>query len=162
MHDTDEKQKVAVDPRREADWADLCDDPDNLEWLVGTVWMSGNLEALIAFACEDALANDQSPEGDPDRVRHPGARAAIEAYAAWKQAEGRDVPIDLLRPDPESNREPEILPMSLVGKWVAWSSDGMKILASAATSEEAESVAIDAGEPEPILQYHSGSRYRYY
>lgn len=157
MHDTDEKAKAAVDPRREADWGDLCDDPDNLEWLVGTVWMSGNLEALIAFACEDALANDQPPEVDPDRVRHPGARAAIEAYAAWKQAEGRDVPINILRP--EADRAPEVPSPSLVGKWVSWSSDGLRIVASAETREEAERLAIEAGEPDPILDYRSKCRY---
>jgi len=57
------------------------------------------------------------------------------------------------------SQEPEILPLSLVGKWVAWSSDGMRIVASAVTSEEAERLAIAAGEPEPILQPHPG-RYR--
>ena len=152
MHDTEAKPEIAVAPRREAEWADLCHDPDNLEWLVGQASASGNLEALIAFACEDALANDLSLDVDPHRVRHPGARAAIEAYAAWKQAKGRDVPINILRDDPESDREPDILALSLAGKWVAWSSDGMKILASAETSVEAERLAIEAGEPEPILE----------
>ena len=152
MHDTDEK--AVVDPRREAEWADLCDDPDNLEWLVGAASMSGNLEALIALACEDAIANDLPPDVDPDRVRHAGARAAIQAYAAWKQAGGRDVPIDILRHNPESDREPEILPLSLAGKWVAWSSDGLRIVASAESIEDAERLAAEAGEPEPILERH--------
>ena len=40
--------------------------------------------------------------------------------------------------------EPDGLPLALLGRWVAWSSDGMRILASAETSDE-------AGEPEPIL-----------
>jgi hypothetical protein len=159
MHDTDKKPEAAIDPRREAEWADLCDDPDSLEWLVGQVFMAGNLEALIAYACENALATDLPPEVDPDRVRHPGARAAIQAYAAWKKAEGRDFPIDILRPDPGPQQEPETLPLSLLGKWVAWSSDGMRIVAAAETSVEAERLAIEAGEPEPILQPHPG-RYR--
>ena len=159
MHDTDEKPRAEVDPRREAEWADLCDDPDNLEWLVGAASMGGNLEALIALACEDALANDLPPDVDPYRVHHAGARAAIQAYAAWKQAEGRDVPIEILRPEPGPDREPEILPLSLAGQWIAWSSDGMRIVASAVTSEEAEQLAIAAGESEPILQRHPG-RYR--
>lgn len=47
--------------------------------------------------------------------------------------------------------EPDDLPLALLGRWVAWSSDGMRILASAETSDEAESLAIEAGEPEPIL-----------
>ena len=157
MHDTDEKTKAAIDPRREADWADLCDDPDNLEWLVAQVSMSGNLEALIALTCEEALANDQSLEVDPDRVRHAGARAAIEAYAAWKRAEGRDVPINILRP--EADRVPEVPSPSLVGKWVAWSSDALRIVASAESREEAERLAIEAGELDPILDYRSKCRY---
>ncbi len=161
MHDTDTKPDDAVAPHRESEWVDLCDDPDNLEWLVDQVSMSGNLEALIAFACEEAMANDLPPEVDPDRVRHAGARAAIQGYTAWKQAEGRDVPIDILRSNPESDREPEILPLSLVGKWVAWTSDGLRIVASAETSVEAERLAVEAGEPQPILQYHAGSYRRY-
>ena len=159
MHDTDEKPGAAVDPRREAEWADLCDDPDNLEWLVGAASMGGNLEALIAFACEDALANDLPPDVDPYRVHHAGARAAIQAYAAWKQAEGRGVPIEILPSGSEPDQQPEILPLSLAGQWVAWSSDGMRIVASAPTSEEAELLAIASGEPEPILERHPG-RYR--
>jgi hypothetical protein len=47
--------------------------------------------------------------------------------------------------------EPEVLPLALVGKWVAWSSDGLRIVASAETLEEAERLAAEAGEPEPIL-----------
>ena len=150
MHDTDTKPEAAIDPRREADWGDLCDNPDNLEWLVGVVWMSGNLDALIAFACEEAIAKDLPAEVDPEQVRHAGARAAIRAYAAWKEAEGRDVPINIVRPDPLP--EPEILPLSLVGKWVAWSSDGLRIVASAETSEESVRLAAEAGELEPILE----------
>ncbi len=157
MHDTDEKPEVAVSPRREAEWADVCRDPDALEILVAEVFMGGNLEALIAHACEEALANDLPPEVDPYRARHAGARAAIRAYAAWKQAEGRDVPIEVLRPDPEPDQEPEILPLSLAGNWVAWSSDGLRIVAAAKTIEEAERLAAEAGEPEPIMQMHPGS-----
>ncbi len=52
--------------------------------------------------------------------------------------------------------EPEILPLSLAGKWVAWSSDGMRIVAAASTIEEAERLAADAGEPEPIMELHPG------
>jgi hypothetical protein len=52
--------------------------------------------------------------------------------------------------------EPEILPLSLAGKWVAWSSDGMRIVAAAPTIEEAEQLAAEAGEAEPILERHPG------
>ena len=48
--------------------------------------------------------------------------------------------------------EPDILPLTAVGRWVAWSSDGMRILAVAETIEEAERLAAEAGEAEPILE----------
>ena len=47
--------------------------------------------------------------------------------------------------------EPEPVPLSAVGKWVAWSSDGLRIVAAAETIEEAERLAAEAGEPEPIM-----------
>jgi hypothetical protein len=48
--------------------------------------------------------------------------------------------------------EPEVVPLASVGKWVAWSADGMRILAAAETIEEAERLAAEAGEVEPILE----------
>jgi hypothetical protein len=48
--------------------------------------------------------------------------------------------------------EPEVVPLAFVGKWVAWSSDGMRILATAETIEEAERLAAEVGESEPILE----------
>jgi hypothetical protein len=53
-------------------------------------------------------------------------------------------------------QEPEILPLSLAGKWVAWSSDGMRIVGSGDTIEEAERLAAESGEPEPIFELHPG------
>ncbi len=53
-------------------------------------------------------------------------------------------------------REPEVLPLSLAGQWVAWSSDGMQIVAAASTIAEAERLATEAGEAEPILELHPG------
>ncbi len=50
---------------------------------------------------------------------------------------------------------PEALPRTDVGRWVAWSSDGMRILAVADTLEEAERLAADAGEA-PILDRPQG------
>ncbi len=138
--------------QREAGWADLCADPHGLEDLIREVFLSGKLEPLIALACEEILANEPILKVDPDRARHAGALAAIEAYAAWKRAEGRDVPIEILRPDPE----PESIPLALLGRWVAWSSDGLRIVASARTLAEAERLAHEAGEPEPILEPHPG------
>jgi hypothetical protein len=48
--------------------------------------------------------------------------------------------------------ESEIVPMATAGRWVAWSSDGMRILAVADTIEDAERQAATAGETEPFLE----------
>jgi hypothetical protein len=48
--------------------------------------------------------------------------------------------------------EPEVVPLAFIGKWVAWSADGMRILAAVETIEEAERLAAEAGESEPILE----------
>jgi hypothetical protein len=64
------------------------------------------------------------------------------------------MPTEIRQPD-QAGREPveaEVVPLALVGKWVAWSSDGLRILASADKLEEAERLAAEAGEPEAILQ----------
>ncbi len=61
---------------------------------------------------------------------------------------------DIRRSDPikPPTDEPEVVPLACVGRWVAWSSDGMRILAVADTIEEAERLAAGVGEPDPILQ----------
>ncbi len=53
--------------------------------------------------------------------------------------------------------EPEVLPLALAGNWIAWSGDGLKIVAYAKTLVEAEELAHAAGEPEPIMQRHPGT-----
>ncbi len=53
--------------------------------------------------------------------------------------------------------EPEVLPLSLAGNWIAWSADGLRIVAYAKTLVGAEELAHAAGEPEPIMQLHPGA-----
>lgn len=55
--------------------------------------------------------------------------------------------------------EPEVLTLALAGNWIAWSGDGLRIVACAPTLVEAEELAHAAGEPEPIMERHPG-RYR--
>ncbi len=57
-------------------------------------------------------------------------------------------------PPGPKEQEAESVPLSLLGKWIAWSSDGMRIVAAAETIEEAERLAAEAGEPEPMFQRH--------
>ena len=56
-------------------------------------------------------------------------------------------------------REPEIVELRHAGKWLAWSADGMRIVAVAEKLDDAYALAAQAGEPEPILERAPG-RYR--
>ena len=61
------------------------------------------------------------------------------------------MPIEMVRRDPgrRGAGDPPAVP---AGQWVAWSSDGLRIVARRRPSEEAERLAAEAGEPEPILE----------
>jgi hypothetical protein len=52
--------------------------------------------------------------------------------------------------------EPQSMPMELAGRWVAWSADGLRILGSGKTLEEAEAVASAAGEHDAIFEVAPG------
>ena len=68
-----------------------------------------------------------------------------------------DSPIKPRRRAPEPEPEPEVLPLALAGNWIAWSGDGLRIVAYAPELVEAEELAHAAGEPEPIMQRHPGA-----
>ena len=93
--------------------------------LVDAIAGNGDLVALLAYACEKAMMDE--PDGP---ACHPGVQAATRAFEAWKQTEGpamatetRDRPAS---DDPKA-QEPETLPLSLLGQWVAlvlgWDAD---------------------------------------
>ena len=46
----------------------------------------------------------------------------------------------------------EVVPLAYVGRWIAWSADGIRILAVADTITEVKRLALEAGESEPILE----------
>jgi hypothetical protein len=134
----------------------------DVERLIDDMTFEGNLASMIACACEKAMMYQPPSHADPGLAPHPGVQAAISAFAAWKLAEGQVMATDITQHSDQTKQtvaEPEILPLSLAGKWVAWSSDGMRIVAFSETSDEAERLAISAGELEPILERHPG-RYR--
>lgn len=128
-----------------------------VEALLARVIFNGELPVLIAMACEEAMKPGTA--SDPARQSHPRVMAAVRAYANWTEAKEQPMATDVGR-EIESpggmGAEPEVLPLSLAGNWVAWSSDGMRIVAAAPTIEEAERLAFEAGEPEPILERHPG------
>jgi hypothetical protein len=47
---------------------------------------------------------------------------------------------------------PQTIPRALAGRWVAWSADGLRIIGSGVTLEDAEQAASQAGETEPIFE----------
>ncbi len=60
------------------------------------------------------------------------------------------------KPEGEKNKVPQSMPLELAGRWVAWSSDGLRIIGSGKTLEEAEAVATTAGEDDPIFEVAMG------
>ncbi len=56
------------------------------------------------------------------------------------------------RVEADQSKVPQSMPMELAGRWVAWSSDGLRIIGSGKTLEEAEAAACAAGEEDPIFE----------
>jgi hypothetical protein len=162
MPGIDDRREGSAELGQHSGPLDLGSTAEDLERLVDEITFNGKLAALIACACEKGSMYGPPSHADPGHAPIPGVQAAIQAYAAAKRTKEGSMDTDVRLhsgPAETSPEEPEILPLSLAGKWVAWSSDGMKIIASAETSEEAERLAIATGEPEPILERHPG-RYR--
>jgi hypothetical protein len=152
--DIDARQGSTPRSSEESDRVDRFADRAHLEQLIYSVLKNGHLGALIAQACEAGEDYFPPTYADPGYPIHPGVQAAIRAYKSWKEAEGMAMATDVQRSqDADSSKiEPEIVPLSAVGRWVAWSSDGLRILAIADTIEEAERKAAEEGETEPILE----------
>ena len=52
--------------------------------------------------------------------------------------------------------EPESIPRELAGRWIAWSSDGLRIIGSGTTFQEAIEAANAAGDPDAIFEVAPG------
>ena len=53
-------------------------------------------------------------------------------------------------PSPRPHREP--VPVELGGKWIAWSADGLRIVAHGETLDDCERAAELAGERDPSFE----------
>jgi hypothetical protein len=53
--------------------------------------------------------------------------------------------------------EPESVSVSMAGRWIAWSADGLRIVGSGPTLREATLAAEAAGESDPILERVGGA-----
>jgi hypothetical protein len=52
--------------------------------------------------------------------------------------------------------EPQVVPIEYSGRWVAWSSDCLRIVAVGDSIDEVSNRATEQGETEPILERISG------
>lgn len=50
-------------------------------------------------------------------------------------------------------KRPQIVPREYTGKWLAWTPDGLRILAAADTAVEARAEAIRLGQPDAIFEW---------
>jgi hypothetical protein len=73
---------------------------------------------------------------------HPGIQAAYEAYRNWKQSQGGDMHTDVR---PTERERPQTIPREYAGKWIAWSEDGLRIVAVGGSFDDCERLAVDAG-----------------
>lgn len=48
---------------------------------------------------------------------------------------------------------PQVVPSKYCGKWIAWSNNGLTIVAAADSPKEAKDAAVALGTKRPILQY---------
>jgi hypothetical protein len=53
--------------------------------------------------------------------------------------------------------EPESVPVTMAGRWIAWSADGLRIVGSGATLKKATAAAEAAGESDPIFERVGGA-----
>lgn len=53
-------------------------------------------------------------------------------------------------------RHPQSVPLELAGRWLAWSADGYRIIASGKTLKEVEDAAAAVGEDDPIFEVAPG------
>ena len=63
-----------------------------------------------------------------------------------------DAPPEEWGMDKTQPHQPESVPLELAGKWIAWSGDGLRIIGSGDTLDDAEKAASQAGEKEPIFE----------
>jgi hypothetical protein len=109
------------------------------EALVYQALHEGGLTALLDAALDGAMGLKPSDLGDEIP---PGVRAAIEAYRSCKSGQGGPMSTNVRR---SSARRPQTITRDLAGKWIAWSEDGLKIVAVGDSFEDCERKAVEAG-----------------
>jgi hypothetical protein len=113
----------------------------DLEIIVSRVMTNGQMNDLLKIVFEridDLGSNDLG--GKP----RPEIQAAIDTYRRWKRTQGGGMNANIKR---SRKRRPDTVPLAYAGKWVAWSADGLRILAVGDSFEDCELKAVEAGFP---------------
>jgi hypothetical protein len=103
------------------------------------------------------------PRGPKAKLRKPKVEAATALSKHAKKSDGEHAVSNVAKAqrgtlesdsgtDVSRSDEPQAVPLALAGRWIAWSADGLRIIGSGATLKDAEGVALQAGEIEPIFQ----------
>lgn len=109
------------------------------EALVYRALQDGGLTELLEIALDGAIELKPSDLGGKS---HPGVRAAIEAYRSCKLAQGGAMSTNVRK---ARVRRPQTITRDLAGKWIAWSEDGLRIVAVGDSFDDCERKAVEAG-----------------
>jgi len=142
MPDIDEKQKIQatdVDRVREAGRSDR--DHEDLESIFAGACLDGRLLELIEIALDGLGHHDLS---DISVKPNPKLQAAIEAYHNYDESQGGDMDTDVR---PSKKGRPQTITREYAGKWIAWSEDGMRIVAVGESFEDCERATEAVGIP---------------
>jgi len=140
MPDIDEKQNVQatdVDRVREAGRSER--DHEDLESIVARACLDGRLLELIEIAFEGLGRGGLS---DFNAKPNPKLQAAIAAYHNDEEGQGGPMDTDVR---PSKKGRPQTIPRAYAGKWIAWSQDGMRIVAVGESFDDCEQAAVKAG-----------------
>jgi hypothetical protein len=142
MPDTDDGQNALdadVGQPRKTDHPEAT--LENLEVIAFGVMRNGQMNELLELVFEGI---GDLGSGDLGGKPRPGIQAAIDAYRAWKRTQGGDMSANVGR---SMKRRPDTVPLAYAGKWIAWSADGLRILAVGDSFEDCEQKALEAGFP---------------
>lgn len=68
------------------------------------------------------------------------------------------IPEERVKNMPPTNKQPATVPLDCSGKWIAWSHDNSRIVASGDTYEDVRAAAMAANEPKAYLERVPRSR----
>jgi hypothetical protein len=105
-----------------------------------------------------AKAQRRKPKAVAPTQRSKGAKKSGALKASLRGTSARHgISEAVSGADVNWSNEPQTIPRSLASRWIAWSADGLRIVASGETLKDAEVAASQAGESEPIFERAGGT-----